>query len=345
MVGTDVFKIDEVVLATTSEAETLAAVAHILLDSIPPDKKRQNACKVMAYLAEMTCAAARGGTVFCRFSTKEIYTDLNGNPNREPSGWLSPLWKEVEGQWYPAIKEVLVMRCKEAGFDVYPVIMKGEGTPSYYWIETRKIIEKNSDVDLDKLNDPPFKPAVIYQKDLTLQLSFAGRIFFRNGMKWTSAKRYSFLTWNLLYLIFNLIYVIATILVLWNSKGAMRGQELVILIFGVLVPYLAYRHGSSIWRLFEDRIIIAPDWTIAWKEFGATIEISRSNDRELPSTIQVNRYSALCPICGWMVKLEKGEPDFQRRIVGRCEENPREHVFSFDRSTRQGIPLRHTPVP
>lgn len=340
MVGTDVFTMEEPGLAATSEAETLAAVAHILLDSIPPDKKRLNACKVMAYLAEKTCAAARDGTVSCRFATKDIYTDLNGNPNREPSGWLSPLWKDVEGQWYPAIKEALVMRCNEAGFDVYPVIMKSEGIPSYYWIETKKIIEESSDVEPDKVNGPPFKPAVIYQKDLSLQLSFAGRLFFRNGMKWTSAKRYSFLTWNLLYLAFNLIYVMAATLVLWNSKGPISGQELVIIIFGALVPYFAYRHGASVWQLFEDRIIIAPDWTIAWKEFGATIEISRSKDRELPSTIHVSRYSTLCPMCGWMVKLEKGGTNFQRRIVGRCEENPQEHVYSFDRSTKQGMPLR-----
>lgn len=339
MVGRNEFKANEAGSATALEAETLAALANILLDSIPTDKKRLNACKVMAYLAEKTFVAAQEGFVPCKFATKDIHTDLNGNPNREPSGWLSPLWKEVEGQWYPAIKEIIVKRCKEAGFDVYPVIMKSEGIPSYYWIEAKIIAEEISDIVPDKVNGSLLKSAVIYQKDLALQLSFAGRLFFGNGMKWTSVKRYSFLTGNLLYLAFVLIYVMLVTLVLWNSKGPMGGQELVILIFGVLVPYFAYRHGASVWELFEDRIIIAPDWTIAWKEFGATIEISRSKERELPSTIHVSRYSTLCPICGWMVKLEKGGPDFPRRTVGRCEENPREHVFSFDRSTRQGIPL------
>jgi hypothetical protein len=38
-----------------------------------------------------------------------------------------------------------------------------------------------------------------------------------------------------------------------------------------------------------------------------------------------------------MVKLDRGEPDFPHRIIGRCEEHPREHVFSFDRSSKRGV--------
>ena len=38
--------------------------------------------------------------------------------------------------------------------------------------------------------------------------------------------------------------------------------------------------------------------------------------------------------------LKDGEPDYPRRLVGRCHESPREHVFSFDRVTRRGCVLR-----
>lgn len=85
--------------------------------------------------------------------------------------------------------------------------------------------------------------------------------------------------------------------------------------------------------------MIEPDWALSWKEFGATIEINRAREPGTPTTIHVSRYSATCPVCGWMVKLERGEPTHPKRIVGRCEENPREHVFSFDRSTKQGVRL------
>lgn len=96
----------------------------------------------------------------------------------------------------------------------------------------------------------------------------------------------------------------------------------------------------DIFRLFDDRIMVAPEWALAWKEFGATVEINRAKNPDEASTILVRRYTATCPVCGRMVKLDRGEPDFPRRVVGRCEDNPREHVFSFDRSSRLGLLLQ-----
>lgn len=52
------------------------------------------------------------------------------------------------------------------------------------------------------------------------------------------------------------------------------------------------------------------------------------------------KYASQCPVCEAEVLLDKGEPDFPRRIVGRCQESPREHVYSFDRVTKTGMRLR-----
>lgn len=111
------------------------------------------------------------------------------------------------------------------------------------------------------------------------------------------------------------------------------------------LPIGAYWHFRDIFRLFDDRIMIAPEWMLAWKDFGATVEFNRSKNPDEPSKILVQRYTAKCPICGWMVKLDRGEPDFPRRIVGRCEENPREHVFSFDRSSKRGTQINSGDKP
>jgi hypothetical protein len=128
--------------------------------------------------------------------------------------------------------------------------------------------------------------------------------------------------------------------ILWYRKEPVTGQDLLLIAMAIGLPWGAYWHFSGIFRLFDDRIMIAPEWTLAWKELGATVEITRSKDADAPSTIHVHRYSASCPICGWMVKLDRGEPNFPRRIVGRCEEHPREHVFSFDRSSKRGVLLQ-----
>jgi len=67
------------------------------------------------------------------------------------------------------------------------------------------------------------------------------------------------------------------------------------------------------------------------------MELFRDGDLRL---IRLVRYSAPCPICGTTIYLDKGEPDFPRRLVGRCNESPREHVYSFDRVTQKGSVLR-----
>lgn len=325
--------------AGNSEAQKLAELGRILLECIPEDKKQMNPGKVMVYLAKETIRCAAEGHEPSKITTKVIHTDLEANPNQEPSGWLSPLWKVIETRFYPEIKNRLIERCLEMGLDVYPVLEKVDGKPASYRLSSTQIPENIS--NFEPVLAQPHTPhlGIKYKKDLSLQLSTTGRIFFQEGMKWTPVKRYSLLTWQLFSLVAAVVYLFLVALVLWYTKGPLTGQHVVLLAMGIGVAWWAYRHITGVWRLFEDRIIIAPDWMLAWKELGATVEITRSKNSELPSTIHVNRYSTTCPICGWMVKLEKGEPDFPRQIVGRCEEDPRGHVYSFDRSTRLGWPV------
>ena len=63
--------------------------------------------------------------------------------------------------------------------------------------------------------------------------------------------------------------------------------------------------------------------------------------REGRTAIVIRRYVADCPICdAETVMLARGGAEFPGRIVGRCRNSPREHVFSFDRVTLEGAPLR-----
>jgi len=50
--------------------------------------------------------------------------------------------------------------------------------------------------------------------------------------------------------------------------------------------------------------------------------------------------SGNCIVCGSDVSLDSGWREFNRPIVGRCRQSPMEHVFTFDRATMEGEPLR-----
>ncbi len=107
----------------------------------------------------------------------------------------------------------------------------------------------------------------------------------------------------------------------------------------IVIAYI-YLYELRPWlEVTSDRIRMASD---TWLRNGnpAQIEICRNQgDIEW----RLVRYTAVCPVCASRVYVEKGEPDFPRRLVGRCSESPREHVFSFDRITRRGTALIYPP--
>ncbi len=309
-------------------------LSEILIEAIPSDRRQIWSGKVMAYLASQTALSVAQGKGPPRLPTKAIHVDLGGNPNQEPSAWLSSIWKDIESRHYPEIEERVIDLCRQAGLPVYPVLEKDNGKPAFYRLGTKALPPSESTVTEDGDEPPP--NTIRYKRDLSLELSWLGKLFFNQGLKWTPFKRYSYLSWQLLFLISVAVLDFLLWVILWYRKEPVTGQDLLLIAMAIGLPWGAYWHFSGIFRLFDDRIMIAPEWTLAWKELGATVEITRSKDTDAPSTIHVHRYSAGCPICGWMVKLDRGEPNFPRRIVGRCEEHPREHVFSFDRSSKRG---------
>ncbi len=312
-------------------------LADILVEAIPSDRRQMWSGRVMAYLASQTALSAAQGKGAPRVPTKAIHMDLGGNPKLEPSAWLSSIWKDIEIRHYPEIEERVIDLCRQAGLMVYPVLEKDNGKPAFYRLSAKALPASKSAAALDDDVLPP--NTIRYEPDLSLELSRLGKLYFNQGLKWTPFKRYSYLSWQLLFLIGVVVLDFLLWLILWYRKEPVTGQDLLVIAMAIGLPWGAYGHFSGIFRLFEDRIMIAPDWMLAWKEFGATVEINRSKDIDAPSTIQVHRYTVNCPICGWMMKLDRGEPDFPRRIVGRCEEHPREHVFSFDRSSKRGVLL------
>jgi hypothetical protein len=331
------FMVVEIELDQARELQPIDYVrlANILAEAIPSDRKQMWSGKVMAYLASQTALSATQGKGALRVPTKAIHKDLGGNPNLEPSAWLSPIWKDIESRHYPEIEAMVIDLCRQAELQVYPVLEKDNGKPAFYRLGAKALPPLEFAVTEDDDVLPP--NTIRYKPDLSLELSWLGKLFFNQGLKWTTFKRYSYLSWLMLFLIGVGALDFLLWLILWYRKEPVTANDLLVIAAAIGLPWGAHWHFNSIFRLFEDRIMIAPEWTLAWKEFGATVEINRSKDGGASSAIHVHRYSANCPICGWMVKLDRGEPDFPRRIIGRCEEHPREHVFSFDRSSKRGI--------
>jgi hypothetical protein len=62
----------------------------------------------------------------------------------------------------------------------------------------------------------------------------------------------------------------------------------------------------------------------------------RSPPRFSDKSIKAVRYTAPCPLCEGKVVARSGGPRYLWGLVGRCDEAPSAHVFTFDHVLREG---------
>lgn len=100
--------------------------------------------------------------------------------------------------------------------------------------------------------------------------------------------------------------------------------------------------GWILWRasirpvlwLLDDRIVMATELWVGWREEPAQLELVRDDNSR--QHLRLVRYSAVCPICAGTIALRYSQGPNPRRLVGCCSEVPYEHMFSFDRVLRRG---------
>jgi hypothetical protein len=115
-------------------------------------------------------------------------------------------------------------------------------------------------------------------------------------------------------------------------------------LIGGLTLWIGYQLLGWQVRLAANRIAPAPwFWQPLSKHDDYLLELRR-NEKAERNTIYLVRYVADCPICGArgrdMIHVESGRLEFFGRLVGRCNQAPNAHVFSFDHVARLGRFLR-----
>jgi hypothetical protein len=174
-----------------------------------------------------------------------------------------------------------------------------------------------------------------------IRLGIRARLLFQNGRIATGTWR-----WYLLLsivvgpVVLGGLVVVILMLASLGNKTPLAVKDLWLLA-AVAAGIWYFRTQIAVpWlRLVEDRMLLAEDF-LAAGEVHAQVELLRDGPRR---HLRFVRYSTVCPVCDSAVQLACGEPDFPGRLVGRCIESPREHVYSFDRITLTGHPLRTPP--
>ncbi|MHB1054177.1 MAG: hypothetical protein ACYCZT_14090 [Thiobacillus sp.] len=279
-------------------------------------------------------------------STKSIFLTLY--PNADPenaSNRISGVW----GDWEKKSKDRLIglqdyAATQELAFYPWPVkkvdSKGGAGRPTQYAIEAQPFEPQPLENQTGALTGKPLAD-IDYIRETTPKPAWWASWYFSKEFHLTGWRRILFLTPAILMLLVALAVFLIVWLTLSQQQAIPPNRMLVLVVTAVAAGYFAWRMVSGVGRLGDKRIIMAPDILIGFREYGVQLELTRINSTPgAASRLGLVRYAATCPICSAKVQVESGGREFHRRLVGRCQESPDEHVFSFDRVTRSGKRLR-----
>ena len=297
--------------------------------------------EVLSYMATATLERLEQGTA-PKFKNSTLRNAVQGKTEKDASAWLSPIWKKLSTEYLPSIQDSIEGFARAKGYEYYPWVGKtessgGAGNQALYFLTARKVTLEN------QLNEEPSQQADIhYLPAVKITPSWWARWLFDKNYSAIGWRKWLYLFAPLAWLL--ILWLLGSLLwiVLSREKAPLSSQGVIsiLLVFGI-ATYC--RHVfRQLFTLFDDRIMLAPDHLVSSGEFGVCVELHKGDfkNKSNPRVLRLVKYLAECPICGAEVLLDKGEPDFPRRIIGRCNESPREHIFSFDRISKAGMKLR-----
>lgn len=130
---------------------------------------------------------------------------------------------------------------------------------------------------------------------------------------------------------------------LWAQPRPVSTADIALVAMSALVSLALWRGVRPIWRLPTDRVTLAGPTFLALSELhGQLRTMPNATRRDAGRVFSVVRHWGICPICAAEVDVQRGGQEFPGRLVGRCQDAPLEHVFSFDPVLLIGRPMRQS---
>lgn len=327
-------------LPTSLEQE--AALDAFLEFFCRPDEREMWAMKVARALAEDALERLRNAKQAAEYNSANV-ADMVGHSvtPEDATRWLAGVWAKLKRR-LDEREAGMQDTAGQAHLPFYAWPRKtassgGAGNSSTYGIAFLPVPQVEGQAE-----DPPSN-GIAYVRDVTLRPAFWVRPLVEAGFALRGWRRNLFLAYGLGGMaIIGCILLVLWVIVTTQAARLPSGQLFTLLLLAGLVGWLGYTLFRPFWTLIDRRIIMAPDALVSLRERGVQLEASKEKleDGESIRIIRLVRYAGRCPICSEDVYLHDGRKEFPGRLVGRCDEHPAEHVYSFDRHTRVGKPLR-----
>ncbi|MDN7126908.1 hypothetical protein J6J08_05905 [Pseudidiomarina sp. 1APR75-33.1] len=144
----------------------------------------------------------------------------------------------------------------------------------------------------------------------------------------------------LVILLFGLAYMALIAIFLMTVLMQPNVVNLLGLVASLFVGYLLFRRIRAYDRFTTTRIALAHDALASFSAPQAVVVMKLNGDAA--PTLEVISASAQCPVCEGEVRLRKPNFSCSHEVIGACRNNPTEHCFTFDHTTRLGWPITET---
>lgn len=332
-------------METPQKEQNLLQLAECLQSFISLNGSDRNEYKLLKAVADLTILKIQQNKL-PEVTSKEvfIYIFANGNVD-EASSRLANIWKKIESQ----LKEQIIDRLAEYAhgkkLDNYPWVEKlasdgGSGNLTKY-----RLIEVPINIEtISQTNYYREKIAhdIEYYAVKDIKPSFIAKLIFNEKLELIGNRKWIMIFYPILGMIVYLMLIAAFIMAIGTEPEPLTSKNLTYVFFILAAAWLFRKKVDRYERFLSDRIVIASENLMAFSESDVVQElvtVEDENNNFLYKKVRLTKYAGVCPVCSAQVILDKGEPDFPRRIVGRCKESPREHVYSFDRVTLLGESL------
>lgn len=300
-------------------------------------------------LCQLTLANQVQGTLgFTSWELVEVISQIRGRAwsDSKDKGRMSDdirqYWNTLLRTWETK-SEGIAQQFSDAQFTHIPLLQKteggGTGNPTLYrieWVATKPVVSSSKPYEPESF--PVLSPKMVRYvcEDIEEAHPFA-RIFTRGFQIKGWRRQLYILALGAPLLFLWLLFVQIAFSTTWGATIGGKNMLTSLLSLGVIFWAVMVTVGP-LYRLGMDRVVIAPWWMQSIDE-DRLLE-RRAPPRHPDKSIKAVRYVTDCPLCGGKVSATKGRLEFFGRIVGRCEESPVEHVYSFDHITRSGKLLR-----
>lgn len=295
---------------------------------------------ILRYLAEQTLVRLREGKP-PHFNYHTLQSAVVGRSNKDPSAWFSPHWKNLTGEFKTGAGEGLKAFAINEGFSVYPDFDKresegGAGNQALVFLVARPI-EADAETASRKLRLP--HRDVDYIPVETIALAGWAKLLFDKNYVAEGWRKWLLISPALIWVLLLCLTGATLLYFLLQPNRPLATADLAVVIGAGLAAWFFWLRLRYLVRWVDDQIVMASESMLGFWEHGVCLELYRPQTGQ-QRRARIVKYAAQCPSCGAQILLDHGEPDFPRRLVGRCRNSPREHVFSFDKATLSGYRLR-----